>query len=307
MIDDEILHKWIDGSISEEELAQFKRRPEFESLNRLFKQTEVMATPEFDDEAMLRRILDTRKATKTISDNRKKNSVLLSPWFRYGIAACILIIGGFIFWPTNENPIIISQVGEQKSGRLPDGSVYTLNANSQISYSRKGYKTSRKVTLMGEAFFNVKEGESFVLQTDQGSVSVLGTEFNVISRESQFDVACTEGMVEVKFVGKREVVALSAGDACRLSSSGRIELRDSKGSTSWLNGITKLKDVPLSIALESLENQFEIVIELENIDINDLISVNFPHDNLDQALMSITVPLGLSYSVDDNNQVTISK
>ena len=245
MIDDEILHKWINGSISEEELLEFRKRPEYKSLERLFQQTEGLETPEFDRASMLKRIQSAEKSPGLATGKSEAKFVKMAPWLRYGIVACFLIIGGILFWPKEVTPPIITLVGEQITGQFPDGSKYTLNANSHMDYDLKGFETNRVLTLHGEAFFSVLDGSSFVVNTDRGKVTVLGTEFNVNSRDDLFHVACVKGEVQVNFKGKREVIALMAGDACRLNKDGRIELREAKGSTSWLDGITKLKDVPI--------------------------------------------------------------
>ena len=39
MINDEQLHKWVNGELSEEELIAFKLRPEYDSLVELYKNT----------------------------------------------------------------------------------------------------------------------------------------------------------------------------------------------------------------------------------------------------------------------------
>ena len=47
MKDDEILHKWVNGELSDEELKVFKLRPEYDSLVDLYKNTDNFLAPEF--------------------------------------------------------------------------------------------------------------------------------------------------------------------------------------------------------------------------------------------------------------------
>ena len=80
---------------------------------------------------------------------------------------------------------------------FPDGSVAFLNHNSSIAYENEF--NPRNVNLQGEAFFTVTKGESpFIVTTELGNITVLGTEFNVKSNEDELDVEVEHGEVKVK-------------------------------------------------------------------------------------------------------------
>ena len=71
-----------------------------------------------------------------------------------------------------------------KTVSLNDGTKVHLNAGTTLSYSKNFNSTSREVTLNGEAYFEVEKGSSpFIILTDLAKVTVLGTKFNVRSRE----------------------------------------------------------------------------------------------------------------------------
>jgi ferric-dicitrate binding protein FerR (iron transport regulator) len=46
-----------------------------------------------------------------------------------------------------------------------------------------------------EAYFQVKKGQTFSVNTTDGVVKVLGTHFNVKQRKNYFEVNCFEGLV----------------------------------------------------------------------------------------------------------------
>jgi len=50
--------------------------------------------------------------------------------------------------------------------------------------------------LFGKAYFDVDKGKTFTVKTDLGTVQVLGTRFDVESRDSIFKVVCYEGSVK---------------------------------------------------------------------------------------------------------------
>ena len=94
-------------------------------------------------------------------------------------------------------PTTISTENNYEQVELPDGSIVKLNKNSSITFD--SFDQERTVSLSGEAFFDVIESEKpFTVTTEIGSVSVLGTEFNVKSKGDEFDVEVQSGEVEVK-------------------------------------------------------------------------------------------------------------
>ena len=80
---------------------------------------------------------------------------------------------------------------------LPDGSIVYLNRNSTISFNEEF--EPRVLDMKGEVFLSVVEGSSpFVVNTDEGQITVLGTEFNVKSEVDKIEVEVEEGIVELK-------------------------------------------------------------------------------------------------------------
>jgi ferric-dicitrate binding protein FerR (iron transport regulator) len=87
------------------------------------------------------------------------------------------------------NPrIVVSTEMNQKNLQvtLPDGSIVYLNRNTSIAYSKNPGKGERKVTLTGEAFFDITPDQEnpFVVDAGKANVTVKGTSFNVISSNS---------------------------------------------------------------------------------------------------------------------------
>ena len=55
------------------------------------------------------------------------------------------------------------------------------------------------------------KGRKFTVNTTQGQVMVLGTQFNVENRGNFFEVSCYEGLVQVMF--KDQTIKLPAGSS----------------------------------------------------------------------------------------------
>ena len=131
--------------------------------------------------------------------------------------------------------------------------------------------------------------------TNDGTVSVLGTQFNVKQRGSYFEVTCFEGLVSVAHNGK--TVKLKPGNSFKVIDGKQItEGKENILQPLWLEGESSFKSVPLKYVITELENQYKESITTENIDTSRLFTGSFTHNNLDLALKSITIPLNLSYS-----------
>ncbi len=73
---------------------------------------------------------------------------------------------------------------------LPDASKITLQKNTRVGYKKYSWPFNREVTLEGEAFFEVAKGETFTVTTSNGSVKVLGTSFNVNTKNDLLLISC---------------------------------------------------------------------------------------------------------------------
>ena len=127
-----------------------------------------------------------------LSDQRKSKPVIqMKPKVAYWqIAAAAVIVvslslGIFMNSFTITNRTLAAHTFSTK---LPDGSDVMLNAGSQISYKPYWWWANRHVELQGEAFFKVKEGDTFSVESAIGITEVLGTSFNIFSRDQRYEV-----------------------------------------------------------------------------------------------------------------------
>ncbi|MGF7037429.1 FecR family protein [Mucilaginibacter lappiensis] len=91
--------------------------------------------------------------------------------------------------------------GGQYTVTLPDGTNVWLNSESSLTYP-VGFKgTNRKVSLKGEAYFEVAKNKQmpFIVHTNEVDVKVLGTHFNVKAYQDDSGVKTTllEGSVRL--------------------------------------------------------------------------------------------------------------
>lgn len=146
--------------------------------------------------------------------------------------------------------------------RMADGSLVYLNKNSEISFSKKFGKADRKVTLKGEAFFEVKRNENipFVVSTYKTSTKVLGTKFNIYSDGSeQVKVSVESGRVEFSAVREHNKVLLVAGEngTYKPGIAGVTkETSNDPNFLAWKTGILYFSNTPLTDAFRLLQKQY---------------------------------------------------
>lgn len=114
--------------------------------------------------------------------------------------AATIITGLFVFGTFFQDSIKTFRTGEGErlTLQLPDSSTVILNGDSQISYS-ENFSENRSVNLYGEAYFDIthKKESPFKVLTDDVQVRVLGTRFNVNTKQHLKTVSLETGRVEV--------------------------------------------------------------------------------------------------------------
>ena len=226
-----------------------------------------------------------------------------------GVSAAAAITLLIWFGISTSSNKVLAHAGEQKSVVLPEESAVTLNAASKLIYREKTFEADRVLRLDGEAFFKVKPGSTFTVETDYGTVTVLGTSFNVYSRDGRFEVSCFTGKVKVEISGEPAVI-ITPGQRTYTDSEQRTLTQASfvplKDTPEWTSGRFVFDDQPLSVVIEELERQYNIDVRLES-GLEDIRYTGlFEKGNLDNALSLITWPLHLK-SVVKGKTVTISR
>lgn len=168
------------------------------------------------------------------------------PWLWRAAAAVVLLmmVSGVLYWNASRFIEVHTDYGERIADTLPDKSIVTLNGNSVLRY-HKGWdnKHTREVWIDGEGFFAVQHTvnhQKFVVHaSDQLNVEVLGTKFNVKSREKKSEVMLTEGKVKLDMQNTRakaSSVFLAPGELATLGTDNRLSKRTVKQKqyTSWL-------------------------------------------------------------------------
>jgi len=296
---DELLKKWLSDDITQAELLEFKQKGDYDLDSAIIENAKHFKASHF---SKVKPYNEFNQVLEPLEKNKVKKLHLYKPLLR--IAAVFLIGFGIYYSFFYSNLTSIKTLASQKTTfELPDASSVTLNSLSKADYNIKKWSEKREILLEGEAFFKVAKGSKFDVKTSGGIVSVLGTQFTVKQRDNYFEVKCFEGIVGVK--SKNDSLTLTKGKTFRILNG--VTLLDSinVNSPNWLNYKSNFKSVPLLEVINEFERQYNVIISTQNVDKNRLFTGGFVHNNIEQALVSITVPFNLNYKKENKNEITL--
>lgn len=191
----------------------------------------------------------------------------------------------------------ITATGKQKILTLDDGSTLRLAPDSalRVSYA----DDSRNVELLsGEAYFEVKRNPArpFNVRSDNATVTVLGTGFDVRQGNGGTDVAVNHGRVRVTSAdGTRGSIILGGGQWAHMPRSGQIA--SGSGSAKLVGAWTDRRiiavDRPLSEVLADLRRYHTGAIVLTNSKLgHSSVTGTFEADDPFRAASLIVQPHG---------------
>lgn len=232
---------------------------------------------------------------------------LNKPWFYAAASFLILVLASWFF--INLGKItIITKKGEHQIYYLPDNSKVILNSDSKLEYSKFKWFLLRKVDLSGEAFFQVTTDEKFIVKTEQAKVNVLGTEFNVYSRDDYFEAKCFSGKVEVS--SKKDKVILTRGEGSSIDKKSEKSNQFDFNIVSykdWQDGVFSFNQKPLEFVFNELGRVFNVQVVLPDIVKDRLYTGIFENENLENALEMICLPMQLEYTFTNDQTIVIKE
>lgn len=235
------------------------------------------------------------KAMITLSDGRtvaldSLNSGML---VQQGNVTVTKTAGGKIVYSGQATEMLYNTLTNPRGSKvidvaLADGSHVWLNAGSSVTYPIDFIGKERKVTITGEAYFEVAHDETkpFYVSKGEMEVKVLGTHFNVNAYEDERDIKVTllEGSVKVNagaatvLLKPGEQGIVPANTAAVFVPSGRQLKTPGTGSgngiyvtsnidldavMAWRSGMFNFSKVSLQEVMRQLSRWYDVEIEYQ--------------------------------------------
>lgn len=260
-------------------------------------------------------VLDANKLWERIeadtkADKKDANIISLINWkYLAGFVAAACMIFVVFFRPSvtdqSTSQTYSADVAQKTTEAFPDGSAITLNPNSRATFDASKWEESRKVHLTGMAFFEVRKGSKFVVETANGSVTVLGTSFSVDARNDNFQVICKTGKVSIKSK-KGEEKVLSSGDVATMTNEHLFVQSLPKGTVSlisWLDGGFTFSNEEFGDVVSEIESQFDVKVIMADSLKSMKYTGFFKNKDLNDALFSVTWPMKLKYKIEGKSVI----
>ena len=197
-----------------------------------------------------------------------------------------------------------TSVGERRQVVLADGSQVQLNSNSALDVKFDGRQRVIEL-LKGEMWVEVAKDAQrpFMVRTDQGTATALGTRFLV---QRAVDGSTVVTVIESTVAAKgndSEAVKVTAGQRAILKQ-GRAQPAQPVGNSdpaAWTRGLLTVDDRPLSEVLQTLASYRHGVVHFDPQALQGMrVSGVFKLDDSDAALATLAdnLPIKVEYFTD---------
>ena len=191
---------------------------------------------------------------------------------------------------------------------LPDGTTGWLNSNSSVKY-KGNFNSDRKVTLKGEAFFDVFKDKKrpFIVNTNEVNVTVLGTRFNIASYENEnnVEVVLEEGKLVFNNKEMKSSYTMNPNDLVVYDKTFKnfsTEVVQPNKYLSWTEGKLIFRNDPLDVIARRLERWYNIDVEVNGCLAEDLrLRATFIDEGLDEVLDLLKRSLPIDYKIENGN------
>ncbi|NOX47341.1 MAG: DUF4974 domain-containing protein [Chlorobi bacterium] len=246
------------------------------------------------------------KEKKKIEEGGKTISLFTRKVSRIAAVIVLLIATGLAYYLYDHlsNPEIhfATTSTEIKIIELSDGTKVTLNGNSTFDYRKKLGKGKRKVRLDGEAYFEVARDETrpFIIETEETSVTVLGTKFNVNThtKNESVEVVVNSGKVAFEARMGNQRVILEKGEKGNYSKMAKTIAKSTNNDPNFIAWKTKklvFEDRTLTYIVSVLNHVYHINIKIENQGTALCrMTATFNNQPLDEVLEVISLALDLT-------------
>ena len=188
-------------------------------------------------------------------------------------------------------------MAETKKVQLSDETVIYLNSESEITVDSDFNESQRKVYLAGQAYFEVtKNSKPFIIETENGNITVLGTAFDVNTRYDRTEVIVKEGKVKLNADLKNELI-LQANERSIIRADQTIKEKeqiDAAYMIGWLDDRFVFYKTPLNEAVDEIQRRYGVEIDIADPNLNTLtMSGSYAYRSIDSTLQSFCLALDL--------------
>jgi transmembrane sensor len=222
----------------------------------------------------------TNKATLTLSNGQKivLTTTLSGKLAQQGNTNVIMTSGGEITYTQKEAAqtqiaevaynTLTTKRKEQFPLVLADGTKVWLNSSSSITYPVTFNGRERRVSITGEAYFEVvhNAAQPFRVAVSGQTVEDIGTEFNINAYDDEPVIKTTliNGSVKVSKNGKTAILKPGQQSTIHpINNSIIVSDADVEEATAWKNGLTLFNDEDIQTIMRQVSRWYDVDVVYE--------------------------------------------
>lgn len=243
-------------------------------FNKQVKQDEVVNTAKPNDV----KAPETNRAMITLADGRQLylDSIANGELVQQGNVKLVKLANGQIAYQTASGEILkeikYNTLQNPRGSKaidmtLADGSRVWLNAGSSVTYPITFVGTERKVSITGEAYFEISHdaGKPFIVSKGAMQVQVLGTRFNVNAYDDETNIKVTllEGLVKVNT--RSESSLLKPGQQALVGPDIKVANNvDTEQVMAWKNGRFQFESTDIKEVMRQIARWYDVEVEYQD-------------------------------------------
>lgn len=200
--------------------------------------------------------------------------------------------------------------GRQFNLVLADGSKVWLNAASSITFPTAFTGKERKVSITGEAYFEVAHNAAkpFIVEKGNTSVLVLGTHFNVnaYDDETALSVTLLEGSVNVR--NGNSSSRIKPGQQAQVKEDGKISLLSNvnvENVVAWKNGRINFDGANIETVMRQMSRWYDVEI-VYNKKLDDLFYAEIPRTTmLSDVLKALELTKKVHFKIEGRKIIVV--
>ena len=216
-----LLAKYLTGMLSPEEMKQVEewRKLSIDNEEAFSKLMKLRVSWKFTQYNTPEHIEEALNGLNAKINSRRRFQILRSV-MRYAAVILLLVSFSYVGWgylkPDNYVTIRVEQGKDVKKIVLADGSAVWLKEGSSLRIPEVFAENNRKLSLQGEAFFDIAKNANslFIVATDYVKVEVHGTSFhvNVNAGNKSVETVLVRGCISLHALNGKKILEMNPGE-----------------------------------------------------------------------------------------------
>lgn len=234
--------------------------------------------------------------TKKVAPLRSLNTKITWAVAAALLVASLIILFKFDVFTPQAPATILAQTQAEFSTLSIENEAEVMLRNFSLLSEINNTDEIYEVDLQGEARFQVQKRKErvFRINTQQGTVSVLGTTFYVLATDSLTRVYLEEGSIQVDIPELNETRRIIPGEVITFTKNRVLvhKRADSQAFTAWIKLEMNLESRTISDILDEIERHYNVKIQLSNQIPNERLSGVILLRSLDNVLADLQNVVG---------------